>query len=115
MSPKKSEPPCKKSPKGRPCFSKFVKTEFKGDGNRTVISECRRCHNLTTKTEDATKLECPVSPNGRHQWVWRENLAFQQFKRYQEKADREVCPHCNAQQIREYKSMIPYNPHKNRR
>jgi RNA polymerase subunit RPABC4/transcription elongation factor Spt4 len=114
MSIKFSETPCKKSDKGRPCIIKFVKTSFTGDGNRTVISRCRRCKEITTETQDATKLECPISPNGKHQWKWKETLEFRQLKRYQEKTDKEECPHCKAQQIREYQTMIPYNPHKRR-
>ena len=114
MSIKLSDYPCKKSSNGRPCVIKFSKTELLGNGNRTVVSKCRRCLEITTKTQDATKLECPVSPNGKHQWKWKETLEFHQLKRHQEKKDREECPHCNAQQIREYQSMIAYNPHRRR-
>jgi len=114
MTVKFSETPCNKSAKGRPCVIKFVKTSFLGDGNRVVISRCQRCKEITTETQDATKLECPASPNGKHQWKWKETISFRQLKRYQEKTDKEECPHCKAQQIREYQSMIPYNPHKRR-
>tara|TARA_B100000287_G_scaffold315933_1_gene299530 strand:+ start:18558 stop:18905 length:348 start_codon:yes stop_codon:yes gene_type:complete len=110
-----SEEPCPKSAKGRPCIIKFFKTQLVGEGQRKTMYRCRRCKEIEVVTEDATQLECPLSSNGKHQWKWVENVAFQQHYKYQEKTDREKCSLCKCEQLRSYKSLVGYNPHRKRR
>jgi len=113
MAVRFSEHPCKKSAKGRPCIGKFQRTQIIGDSNRRTIYRCRRCLEVEVITEKASNFECPTSPDGNHKWRWVENVAFKQHHRYQEKTDKEVCPHCSCEQLRSYQSLIAYNPHRN--
>jgi hypothetical protein len=107
-----SEEPCPKSKAARPCIIKFFKTQLIGEGERQTMYRCRRCKEIEVVREDAEKLECPTSDNGKHQWRWVENVAFKQHYKYQEKTDKEYCPLCKCEQLRTYKSLVGYNPHR---
>ncbi len=79
---------------------------------RKKIEGCVRCGNLQITDESIKEMECPISNNGKHQWVKNKNLSFKQHKRFQNITHEELCSCCGAKQIREFNLEIPYNPHR---
>jgi len=111
MAVRIGEEPCPKAKNNRPCIFKTKKVHPMGDGIRKKIEGCVRCGNLQIADESITNMECPLSKNGKHQWVKNKTLSFKQHNRFQRITHEELCPDCGAKQIREFNLDIPYNPH----
>ena len=107
-----SETICRRSKTDRPCILKHKASSPIGEGVVRQIWGCRRCGEMTYENIAVDSVECALSQSTKHQWTVVKQLYFQQHRRYREIHERQLCVCCGAERDYEYKSMIPYNPHR---